>query len=393
MLVTRLVEDCAAHPLSRECKAVTAVAPALRAPLMAATHVVLYGAAVQAWAVTHVNSGFIFQARRGTELPATGALLAGSLAACAWLIVSMVLVGRAVALTTHQHLQDADVSVDAGAGAGAGMAGVDGVDVGGGELRMHHLGEVFRAATAAMVCMLAFFVAPWPEWVMRAFPRVGCGDVLRPAQHPPNSTRRFMLAALGCGVCAPAYRVRMMDFFFMDQIMSQAAALRDVLTVILLACGTVTSQWVRHAPVVALLPGWLRLVQVLRRFRDDGNLVHLINAGKYAAGIVAVTAGLCLRQGGEGGEEGGRRPDIYPQKSPKHVSIQSRENVPQLFYPNWIPRSDECVKPRDPWLEVRGGRGGHRDGRRAGRRRRRHGLAARVQRHHAGGLYELHQLL
>jgi hypothetical protein len=89
-----------------------------------------------------------------------------------------------------------------------------------------------------------------------------------------------------------------MDFFFMDKIMSQAAALRDVLTVILLACGTVTSQWVRHAPVVALLPGWLRLVQVLRRFRDDGNLVHLINAGKYAAGIVAVTAGLCLRQGG-----------------------------------------------------------------------------------------------
>lgn len=36
--------------------------------------------------------------------------------------------------------------------------------------------------------------------------------------------------------------------------MSQVAALRDVLTVILLACGTATVQWVRYAPVVALLP-------------------------------------------------------------------------------------------------------------------------------------------
>ena len=35
--------------------------------------------------------------------------------------------------------------------------------------------------------------------------------------------------------------------------------------------------------------------QVLRRFRDDGNAVHLINAGKYVSGVLAVTAGLCLR--------------------------------------------------------------------------------------------------
>ena len=34
---------------------------------------------------------------------------------------------------------------------------------------------------------------------------------------------------------------------------------------------------------------------MLRRFRDDGNAVHLINAGKYVSGVLAVTAGLCLR--------------------------------------------------------------------------------------------------
>ena len=48
-LVTRLIEACAAHPHSRECQAVTAMAPVLRAPLLVSIHVVLYGAAVQAW--------------------------------------------------------------------------------------------------------------------------------------------------------------------------------------------------------------------------------------------------------------------------------------------------------------------------------------------------------
>jgi hypothetical protein len=45
----------------------------------------------------------------------------------------------------------------------------------------------------------------------------------------------------------------------------QATALRDALTVLLLAVGL----GVRHAPLIALLPGWLRLLQVLRRYRDD----------------------------------------------------------------------------------------------------------------------------
>jgi hypothetical protein len=42
---------------------VIALAPALRAPMLIALHATLYGAAVQAWGVTRVNSGFIFEAR------------------------------------------------------------------------------------------------------------------------------------------------------------------------------------------------------------------------------------------------------------------------------------------------------------------------------------------
>ena len=172
--------------------------------------------------VTRVNSGFIFQARRGTELPATGAVLAGSLAACAWLIVSMVLVGRAVSYANRLPY-DADADVDAGEEVYAGVLDVT---------------DVFRAAAGALCCMVLFFVAPWPERLMRStksFPLVG--DVLTPAQHPPNSTRRFFLSALGRGFCAPVYRVRMIDFFLMDQLVSQTTALRDVLTVVFLACG------------------------------------------------------------------------------------------------------------------------------------------------------------
>ena len=279
MVVTRLTEVCGmpwdesdVKRESLECDAVVAVAPALRAPLLVALHAMLYGVAVQAWKVTRVNHGFIFQAKRGTELQATGAVLAGALAACAWLIVGMVLMSRAVAVSRDAVADLAGASVDASG------------------LRAHHLTEVFAAAAAAFLCMLLIFVAPWPKRLMSSFPKV-----LKSLQHPPNSTRLFFLNALGRGLAAPMYRVRMMDFFLMDQMVSQPAALRDVLTVALLACGSAMADAVAYAPVIVLLPGWVRLLQVLRRFRDDGNPVHLVNGGKYAAGILAVSMGLCVR--------------------------------------------------------------------------------------------------
>ena len=71
------------------------VAPAIRFPLLVALHAGLYGVLVRAWSDTRVNAPFIFGAKRGTELTATGAVLAGSLAACAWCVVAIVLVARA----------------------------------------------------------------------------------------------------------------------------------------------------------------------------------------------------------------------------------------------------------------------------------------------------------
>ena len=155
---------------------------------------------------------------------------------------------------------------------------------------------MFVSALVSAAVGAVVFLAPWPRVALR---RVFGHDVerrlerglARPLLHPPDSTRRFFLGALRRGVAAPFHRVIMIDFFLMDQIVSQTAALRDAATVALRA---VVPSMARHAPLVALLPGWLRLAQCLRRRRDDGQRVHLINAGKYLAGLVATSCGLIV---------------------------------------------------------------------------------------------------
>jgi EXS family len=40
-------------------------------------------------------------------------------------------------------------------------------------------------------------------------------------------------------------------------------------------------------PILASLPPWWRLLQCIRRYKDSGERVHLINAGKYVTSICA----------------------------------------------------------------------------------------------------------
>jgi hypothetical protein len=47
----------------------------------------------------------------------------------------------------------------------------------------------------------------------------------------------------------------------------------------------VTKMWI--TPILACLPPWWRLLQCIRRYRDSGERVHLINAGKYVTSISA----------------------------------------------------------------------------------------------------------
>ena len=270
MLITRVIEKCANGRMDTvECNAVAAVAPAIRAPLLIALHVALYGSAVQAWVDTRVNAPFIMQAKRGTELTSTGAVLAGALIASTWLIISLVLVARAE--------NNARSAIN-----GSGSVWT---------IRLYHLDDVFAAALGAMVLMLVFFLAPWPKWLLRGpFKKIAVR-----LQHPPNSTRRFFLTALSRAIQAPFRRVRMMDFFLADQLVSQTTAMRDFVAVLFLAFGSLLRSAVKYAPVVALWPSWCRLTQVLRRYRDDGMPVHLVNGGKYFSGLLAIAIGLILR--------------------------------------------------------------------------------------------------
>ena len=278
MLVTRVSEACAGSGYDTlKCDAMAAVAPAVRAPFLIALHVALYGVATQAWIDTRVNAPFIFQARRGTELSPTGAVLAGSLAASVWCVVSMVLMYAAEREATHT----------------GGVYPTDGSGTVG-DLRANHLGNVFVGALVAMIVMFFMFFSPWPQKVIRNRRYPWLQKAIAPLQHPPDSTRRFFLNALTRAAQAPFRKIRMVDFFLADQFVSQTKAMTDILVVFFLACNWTSA--VKYASIISLWPNWCRFTQVLRRYRDNtAQWIHLVNAGKYATGLTAGIAGLCLK--------------------------------------------------------------------------------------------------
>ena len=144
---TRVVEACAT-PTSTACAAVAAMAPAMRAPLLLAAHVCMYGGLVRAWAETRVNAPFVFQSRRGTELTAVGAVLAGALSTCAWFSVGMILAQRAVESAAAGAV--GEEIIGEGSATGAGRTTIA-------DLRERALGESFLAALAALAVAAVLF--------------------------------------------------------------------------------------------------------------------------------------------------------------------------------------------------------------------------------------------
>lgn len=285
LLVARVYESCEVTTDERmsgyfdraSCDAVTAIAPALRFPLLIGTHVLGYGALVRAWGETKVNAGFIFQAKRGTELPATGAALSGALGMCVWTTFAIALTRVARVEETETLNETHETPSSGGATNAAGDAFV-----------VVSLNRTHYTAGVAFLLFAFVFVAPLPK----AWKKTERLFRARELRYPPDSTRRFFLRALFAGVAAPFKRVKMMDFFLMDQIVSQTTALRDWVLVMLLMLGASEASARRHAPLIAVTPFWLRFLQTLRRFRDDRHRVHLLNAGKYLSALIAVSAGL-----------------------------------------------------------------------------------------------------
>ena len=281
LLVARVYESCEVTSAMSgyfdraSCAAVTSIAPALRFPLLVGTHVVGYGALVRAWGETKVNAGFIFQAKRGTELPATGAALSGALGMCVWTTF-------AVALTQIARVEETELLRSSALEEDSADAPFSSSE------EPRTLKRTHYAAGVAFLVLTFLFVAPLPK----AWKRTGKLLQKYELRYPPDSTRRFFLRALFDGVAAPFKRVKMMDFFLMDQIVSQTTALRDWVLVMLLMLGASEASARKHAPLVAVTPFWLRFLQTVRRFRDDGHRVHLVNAGKYLSALIAVCFGL-----------------------------------------------------------------------------------------------------
>ena len=237
MLATRVVEACSASSSSRSTDCTSPAASRRRTfPLLVALHAGCAGVLVRAWRVSRVNAPFIFGAKRGTELTATGAVLAGSqLEICAGRVVAMVLVASAATSESRSGRRVARVRLRA-------------------RERRRRARWCFSSPGRE-----SRFAASSDRRRAPFGARFGA-----PLAHPRTRRASFFLGALRRGVAAPFHRVIMIDFFLMDQIVSQTAALRDAATVALRA---VVPSMARHAPLVALLPGWLRLAQCLRRRR------------------------------------------------------------------------------------------------------------------------------
>ena len=122
-----------------------------RFPLLIATHGPR-GALVRAWGETKVNAGFIFQAKRGTELPATGAALSGALGMCVWTTFAIALTRVARLEETETLNETHETPSSDGATNAAGDAFV-----------VVSLDRTHYTAGVAFLLFALVFVAPFPK--------------------------------------------------------------------------------------------------------------------------------------------------------------------------------------------------------------------------------------
>lgn len=109
-------------------------------------------------------------------------------------------------------------------------------------------------------------------------------------------SRVWLLRMIGRQLTAGMKRVEFTDFWLGDQFCSMVFVFSNLyffgcvyaegFTEDWQDCGLQSSNW----PIVfvlAILPFIVRFIQSIRRFLDSGLVTHLINAGKYASGIVS----------------------------------------------------------------------------------------------------------
>jgi hypothetical protein len=254
-----------AHSRPAAADHVAAMLPVLRGPLLMLAHFALYGAAVAAWSRVRISYAFIFGAAPGTEmLFAEYLLLAGTLATL-WLVAWAGILADLVART-------------GGAAASAPDGGVMGA------VRATGLVPVLLLAAVVVA-----FAVPLPE---------------RLPTWPPRSSRWFFAGTVGRMLAAPFFAVKLPDFFMADQLTSQLQGISDLLYT---SCYYMSGAYALRPSAAAgvclngrggltaevklalcLVPFWLRILQCVRRLRDERARLHAVNIGKYTAGAASL---------------------------------------------------------------------------------------------------------
>ncbi|KDN50194.1 hypothetical protein RSAG8_01530, partial [Rhizoctonia solani AG-8 WAC10335] len=113
-----------------------------------------------------------------------------------------------------------------------------------------------------------------------------------------RSARWWLLRTVGKLFVSGRTRVEFKDFWMGDQFCSLVYTMGNLY---FLVCAY-ADKWHRIEQrcqlgphwsiplVLTALPSWIRLVQCIRRYIDSKNRIHLINGGKYTAGIVSYVA-------------------------------------------------------------------------------------------------------
>ena len=240
---------------------VTAMLPVLRGPLLVTLHVLGYGVAVAAWQRARISYAFIFGSVPGTEMAFPEYLLIAGLLTAGWLIAWAGILGTLVA-----ELQE---DVSSGVAASVRKTGL--------------LPVLLLAAT--LLLMAAPLPARLPQW-------------------PPRASRAFFCSVWLHTLAAPFVAVRLPQFFLADQLVSQSQGLSDLMYT---ACYYMSGTYHAHpssaaraclngrgglSPAVhlgvCLAPLWIRILQCLRRLRDERATLHLVNVGKYGCGCLAL---------------------------------------------------------------------------------------------------------
>ncbi|BBN18042.1 xenotropic and polytropic retrovirus receptor 1 [Marchantia polymorpha subsp. ruderalis] len=114
-----------------------------------------------------------------------------------------------------------------------------------------------------------------------------------------RSSRLFFLNCMFRIICSPYYEVLLADFFLGDQLCSQVPVLRNIEYVMCYYLGghfltengdicLNNARFKEISYIISVLPYWWRLMQCVRRYRDEGSKSHIANGGKYLSAMLAV---------------------------------------------------------------------------------------------------------